>query len=206
MTWKDITIEKFDRIKELEGENLGEIDLIASTIAILDGVSVEEVENIPYAVLLLKARQLRFLQSEPVPSLVRTSYVLGGKKYIPTLKPEKITTAQYIDFQVKAADAPEDLAGIISIFLIPEGHKYNEDYTSEEVRDAVYKFMSIEDAIGISAFFFELWKRSIRRLLRETKRQYRQLRRKRNQTETEKELLLTLKNLIKAATELQKLY
>lgn len=206
MTWKDITIEKFDRIKELEGENLGEIDLIASTIAILDGVSVEEVENIPYAILLLKARQLRFLQSEPVPSLVKTSYELGGKKYIPTLNPEKITTAQYIDFQVKAADAPGDLAGIISIFLIPEGHKYNEDYTSEEVRKAVYKFMSIEDAIGISAFFFELWKRSIRRLLRQTKRQYRQLIRKKNQTETEKELLLTLENLIKAAAELQKLY
>lgn len=205
MTWKDITIEKYEQIAGLGTEGLGEIDLIAQTIAILDGTTVEEVEKIPYAVLLLKARGLRFLQSNPIPSIVHKSYELGGKKYITTLKPEDITTAQYIDFQVRAADNPEDLAGLLSVFLIPEGHKYNEGYSSEDVRNVIYKEMSIEDAMGVSAFFFALWKKSIHRLLRQTKRQYRQLRRKRNQTETEKELLLTMEKLIKTISEVLKL-
>lgn len=196
-TWKDITIEKNDMIMGLQEKNLGEIDLIASTIAVLDGVTVKEVEELPYAVLLLKARGLRFLQQSPIASIVKRKYKIDGKTYIPTLNPAELTTAQYIDFQVRATEAPHDLAGLLSVILIPEGHKYNEGYSSDEVREAIYKNFPIEDAMGLSAFFFALWKRSTRRLLRETKKQYRELKRIKNRTETETELLTTTEKLIK---------
>lgn len=196
-TWKDITIEKNDMIMGLQEKNLGEIDLIASTIAVLDGVTVKEVEELPYAVLLLKARGLRFLQHSPIASIVKRKYEINGKTYIPTLNPAELTTAQYIDFQVRATEAPHDLAGLLSVILIPEGHKYNEGYSSDEVREAIYKNFPIEDAMGLSAFFFALWKKSTRRLLRETKKQYRELKRIKNQTEAETELLTTTEKLIK---------
>lgn len=196
-TWKDITIEKNDMIMGLQEKNLGEIDLIASTIAVLDGVTVKEVEELPYAVLLLKARGLRFLQQSPIASIVKRKYKIDGKTYIPTLNPAELTTAQYIDFQVRATEAPHDLAGLLSVILIPEGHKYNEGYSSDEVREAIYKNFPIEDAMGLSAFFFALWKKSTRRLLRETKKQYRELKRMKNRTETETELLTTTEKLIK---------
>ena len=196
-TWKDITIEKYERITGLQAKNLGEIDLIASTIAVLDGVTVKEVEELPYAVLLLKARGLRFLQHNPIASIVKRKYEIGGKTYIPTLNPAELTTAQYIDFQVRAMGAPDDLAGLISVILIPEGHKYNEGYSSDEVREEIYKNFPIEDAMGLSAFFFALWKKSMRRLLRETKKQYRELKRMKNRTEAETELLTTTEKLIK---------
>lgn len=196
-TWKDITIEKNDMIMGLQEKNLGEIDLIASTIAVLDGVTVKEVEELPYAVLLLKARGLRFLQHSPIASIVKRKYEIDGKTYIPTLNPTELTTAQYIDFQVRATEAPHDLAGLLSVILIPEGHKYNEGYSSDEVREAIYKNFPIEDAMGLSAFFFALWKKSTRRLLRETKKQYRGLKRIKNRTETETELLTTTERLIK---------
>lgn len=196
-TWKDITIEKYERIAGLQAKNLGEIDLIASTIAVLDGVTVKEVEELPYAVLLLKARGLRFLQHNPIASIVKRKYEIGGKTYIPTLNPAELTTAQYIDFQVRATGAPDDLAGLISVILIPEGHKYNEGYSSDEVREEIYKNFPIEDAMGLSAFFFALWKKSTRRLLRETKKQYRELKRMKNRTEAETELLTTTERLIK---------
>ena len=165
-TWKDITIEKNDMIMGLQANNLGEIDLIASIIAVLDGVTVKEVEELPYAVLLLKARGLRFLQHNPIASIVKRKYEIDGKTYIPTLNPAELTTAQYIDFQVRATEAPKDLAGLLSVILIPEGHKYNEGYSSDEVREEIYKNFPIEDAMGLSAFFFALWKKSMRRLLR----------------------------------------
>lgn len=196
-TWKDITIEKNDMIMGLQAKNLGEIDLIASTIAVLDGVTVKEVEELPYAVLLLKARGLRFLQQSPIASIVKRKYKIDGKTYIPTLNPAELTTAQYIDFQVRATEAPHDLAGLLSVILIPEGHKYNEGYSSDEVREAIYKNFPIEDAMGLSAFFFALWKKSTRRLLRETKKQYRELKRIKNRTEAETELLMTTEKLIK---------
>lgn len=206
MTWKDITIEKYDRITALQEQNLGEIDLIASTIAILDGVTLKEVEEMPYATLLLKARNLRFLQDNPIPSIVKKVYTINGKKFETTLNPADLTTAQYIDFQVRATDAPEDLAGLLSIVLIPEGHKYNEGYSSDDVREAIYRNLPIEDALGLSAFFFALWKKSIHRLLRENRKAYRQLRRKKNLTEKEKELTVAIKNLISAIEAAERCY
>lgn len=203
MTWKNITIEKYDRIAALQSENMGEIDLIAAVIAVLDETTVDKVEELPYAVLLMKARNLRFLQSSPIASIVHKSYELNGKKYIPTLNPAELTTAQYIDFQVRAADAPEDLAGLLSVLLIPEGHKYNEGYSGDEVREAIYKYLPIEDAMGLSAFFFILWKKSISRLLRENKRQYRKLRRKKDRTKEETELMTAIKNLIETIEQVQ---
>lgn len=203
MTWKNITIEKYDRIAALQSENMGEIDLIAAVIAVLDETTVEKVEELPYAVLLMKARNLRFLQSSPIASIVHKSYELNGKKYIPTLNPAELTTAQYIDFQVRAADAPEDLAGLLSVLLIPEGHKYNEGYSGDEVRETIYKYLPIEDAMGLSAFFFILWKKSISRLLRENRRQYRKLRRKKDRTKEETELMTAIKNLIETIEQVQ---
>ena len=196
-TWKDITIEKYDKIAALQSENMMEIDLIAAVVAVLDNITVKEVEEMPYAILLLKARGLRFLQDKPYPSVVKKAYVLNGTKYIPTLNPAELTTAQYIDFQVRAADAPEDLAGLLSVFLIPEGFKYNEGYSSDEVRETIYKYMPIEDGMGLSAFFFTLWKKSICRLLRQNKRQLRQLKRIKNPSEAEKQLIATIENLIR---------
>ena len=205
-TWKDITIEKYDRIARLQSENLGEVDLIAAVIAVLDGVTVKTVEEMPYATLLLKSRGLRFLNSNPLPSIVRKSYTLNGKKYIPTLNPAELTTAQYIDFQVRAVDAPDDLAGLLSVLLIPEGFKYNDGYSSDDVREAIYKYMPIEDAMGLSAFFFALWKMSIRRLLRENRKSCRLLKGKKNRTEAENELLTAMEKLIKTIEEAQKYF
>lgn len=203
--WKDITIEKYERIAALGEMNLSEIDLITATVAVIDGVSVSEVEELPYAVLLMKARGLRFLQDKPIPSVVKCSYTLDGKKYVPTLNPEGLTTAQYIDFQVKAADSPNDLAGLLSVILIPEGHKYNEGYSSDDVRQAIYKFLPIEDALGLSAFFFALWKLSIHRLLKTSRRELRKLKRK-GSTPQEKELLKTVERLTETIERAQRYF
>lgn len=206
MTWKDITIEKYGKIAALQESGLGEIDLIAAVISIIDGSTVKEVEEIPYGTLLLKARGLRFLQSDPIPSIVKKSYNLNGVKYIPTLNPAELTTAQYIDFQVRATQDAEDLAGLLSVLLIPEGHKYNEGYSADQVKEDINKFLPIEDAMGLSSFFFYLWKKSIRRLLRESKRTLRQLKRKRKPTEAEKSLMETTEKMIETIKTLQRYY
>lgn len=203
MNWKDITIEKYDRIAALQKEDKNEIDLIAAVIAVLDDTTVEKVEQLPYSVLLLKAKNLRFLQRNPIASIVHKSYELDGRKFIPTLNPAELTTAQYIDFQVRAADAPEDLAGLLSVLLIPEGHKYNEGYSGDDVREIIYKHLPIEDAMGLSAFFFILWKKSISRLLRENRKQYRKLARKKDRTKEETALLQAIGNLIETIKQAQ---
>lgn len=204
MTWKDITIEKYDKILALQQQDLNETDLVVATLAILEGTTVKAIENQPYALLLLKAKNLRFLNDKPLASLVKRVYELNGKRYVPTLNPALLTTAQYIDFQVRATEAPEDLAGLLSIILIPEGKKYNEDYLSDEVREDIYKYLPIEDGMGLSAFFFTLWKKSTRRLLRQSKRQYRRLKWKRHRTAEETALMETVGKMIETISEVQK--
>ena len=76
MTWKDITIEKYEKIAALQEKDLSEIDLVAAVVAVLDGITVKEVEEMPYSLLLLKARNLRFLNSKPIPSIIRKTYEL----------------------------------------------------------------------------------------------------------------------------------
>lgn len=204
MTWKDITIEKYDKILALQQQDLNETDLVVATLAILEGTTVKAIENQPYALLLLKAKNLRFLNDKPLASLVKRVYELNGKRYVPTLNPALLTTAQYIDFQVRATEAPEDLAGLLSIILIPEGKKYNEDYLPDEVREDIYKYLPIEDGMGLSAFFFTLWKKSTRRLLRQSKRQYRRLKWKRRRTAEETALMETVGKMIETISEVQK--
>lgn len=65
-TWKDITIDKYNAILALkEKEYVSETDLIASIIAVIEDTTVDKVEEMPYAVLILKARGIRFLQNNP---------------------------------------------------------------------------------------------------------------------------------------------
>ena len=44
-----------------------------------------------------------------------------------------ITTAQYVDYQNYMKEEHIDLQKVISVFLIPEGHNYNDGYNMKEV-------------------------------------------------------------------------
>lgn len=139
-------------------ESREDVDRQVSIIALLSGESERSILNLPIPQYQQRAAAAEFLRAEPE-KLGRplAKYALGPWSLLPTLDPEKLTTAQYIDFQTFAPAADEKLVELLSVLLVPEGHPYNDGYDVVEVQNAIREHLSVADALALSAFFFKSW-------------------------------------------------
>ena len=66
----------------------------------------------------------------------------------------KLNMAQYIDFQqiIVKKNYLENLPALLSIFIIPKGHKYNDDYDILELRNILENNMTLDEALSIVFF------------------------------------------------------
>ena len=66
----------------------------------------------------------------------------------------KLNMAQYIDFQqiIVKKNYLENLPALLSIFIIPKGHKYNDDYDILELRKVLENNMTLDEALSIVFF------------------------------------------------------
>ena len=67
----------------------------------------------------------------------------------------KLNMAQYIDFQQTIVNKNylENLPALLSIFIIPKGHKYNDDYDILELRKVLENNITLDEALSIVFFF-----------------------------------------------------
>lgn len=130
------------------------------------------IAEIPYQEILQmpldKARELmdktEFLLSEPVPAKAKSKYELNGRIYRLFKDPSEMSVAQYIDFQQIHRDGFENCpAEMLAIFLVPDGHQYNDGYDKDQqIEDMLC--MNILDALGVCYFFMKRCLRSIRQM------------------------------------------
>ena len=166
--WKDITIAKNKAISDVcnrysDGEDpMFLYDLMAAVYGKdeewLNGLKVSEANDY--------VNTLAFINEKPRQNVAKTHYTLNGHRYVTTMNLQDITTAQYIDFQQMSDKAREMPAEFLSIILIPEGKKYNEGYRIEDVAYDIENYMSVEDCLGLTAFFLALLRMSMQRSLR----------------------------------------
>ena len=66
----------------------------------------------------------------------------------------KLNMAQYIDFQqtIVKKNYLENLPALLSIFIIPNGHKYNDDYDILELRKVLENNITLDEALSIVFF------------------------------------------------------
>ena len=66
----------------------------------------------------------------------------------------KLNMAQYIDFQqtIIKKNYLENLPALLSIFIIPKGHKYNDDYDIIELRRILENNITLDEALSIIFF------------------------------------------------------
>lgn len=126
-------------------------------LSILDGRTVEELENIQLVEFAGMMRQAVFLLAPPKAQRTRKTYECGTFRLRPVLDYKKITTAQYVDFQGFSKEPGEDggprVVEVLSCFLVPDGHKYCDGYEPGEVQEAIREHMSVEDAMSLYSFF-----------------------------------------------------
>lgn len=168
-----------DICKVSKDESLEDLDKQVKILALLYGVTEDEILDLPIGEYKEKAAASAFLEApcEKVPRIA-SKYTLGDLVLVPTSDPSKLTAGQYIDFQTFAQKGEETLVEQLSCFLIPQGCKYGAGYDVLDVQRAIREYLSVADVLALAAFFLTSWAESIRRTQIFSERQRRRLERR----------------------------
>ena len=149
--WEDLTFNEVLQIQQIISADINETYRASNIIAILSGKDVDEIESLPIHQFVKLVPEIEFLKEPPKKTTHKDSYVINGRNYTLHANITDITTAQYVDYQAFMKEENPDLCKITSVFLVPEGHKYNDGYKLEEVWSDVGSMKYVDvDAI---AFF-----------------------------------------------------
>ena len=141
-SWNEVSVGMFSEIRAAYNDiDMSEEDRAIGLVALLTGED-------PLTMELSDFRKI---------------YILNGCIYTLQKAINHVSTAQYMDFHnyLKDGEADEKYADFISVFLIPEGMKYNDGYDIEDVKDDINRYMSITDALGIFSYFFHYFVRFV---------------------------------------------
>lgn len=142
--------------------SLEELDKQVKVISILADIDEDEVLHLPLGDYQSLSAKTAFLAKEDTNNhRVAKTYNLAEFKLKPLTDFRKIETCQFVDFQTFAAEPDKRLVELLSVFLVPDGKRYNDGYDVMDVQRAIRENMSVSDAVALSAFFLDLLMRSL---------------------------------------------
>ena len=163
-----LPIGKYLDIVNLCDTEMDDVDRKVKIVAILTGLTDDEVLNLPITEFTECCAKAKFLDNQCPENLipgVSRSYPVGGFVLLPVTDIRKITTAQYIDFKTFEKDKEHKFVEMLSCFLVPRGCDYNEGYDILDVHNAIREEMSVAEVLALLAFFFKEWVGLIRSTL-----------------------------------------
>ena len=187
-SWNDISINTFNKLKEIKINSNDSLELLDSNIALLsilcdvDEDTIADLTTSEFSTLL---SQTTFLKDMPKVK-IQEYYKINGKEYQVFLSLKNMTVSQYIDFQTFYKDQDKYYKELLACFIIPKGKKYGEDYDVQEVIDDIGNHLSIVDANSILFFFVLLFQSLTKATLTYSIRQMKKARKKMNKEEQEK--------------------
>lgn len=163
MEWQDINVETYKKIQEyLTSTNDGNIEQSVHLLSLIEGKDEDTYFNMPINKLTEEFGKLKFMECTPTAAQVKNTYEINGTEYVLTTNLQEMTVAQYIDYQVYIKNPQQYMQEMLTVFLIPKGKKYNEDYDVAAAAKDMGK-MAITDAYGIS-FFLTVLLRSLTKI------------------------------------------
>lgn len=163
--WNDLTIGQYERIYSIFKEDIEEEEKMIGVISVVYGISEDEVMCQPLQKTTEMMESVEDLKSFPDDVRTKKRYRLKGKSYNVCSDPDKITTAQYIDYQSYAKDIESHIAEVLSVVLIPRGKRYGEGYDVAQLIKDIRESFPLGDALSIAKVFRLRWLKSIRRSL-----------------------------------------
>ena len=162
--YRNLPVGKWLEISELsKDENVDALEQQVKTIAILTGLTEDEVLDLPIMEYKSLASKTKFLEKEYEGKLqIAKSYGLNGMELIPVKDFNKITTAQYVDYQTFSKEGDMYLVQTLSTLLVPKGKKYNDGYDMDAVQEAIRENLSVADVLSLYAFFLTKWVKLIK--------------------------------------------
>lgn len=146
--WYSVSLGQFIQLQELVKIE----DDTERIVAIAELLWGPEVSELPLVEFNAYVRGLDFLKTEmPHRDTAPKKLVLNGRKYYTDCLLGNISTAQYVDF-TNHNNAEATMDKVLSVFIIPEGHKYNDGYDMQEVINDIAS-MPVPTAASIAFFF-----------------------------------------------------
>lgn len=165
-SWDKMPIGFLKDIQRITSDNtLSEDDKSLQAAAILARMPYDTLLNLPLDEAQELVARTAFLYENPEKKKIRKNYNLNGRTYVPMMSMENMTTAQFIDFNSLINDLDERLPEILSIFLIPKGHKYNDGYDKNTVIKDIREKLMVTEALGMASFFINGYKKYAMRIL-----------------------------------------
>ena len=185
--YNKLTIGKYLEVKELLSEDMDALEQQASLIAVLNDMDAEDVLDLPLGTYNKLLQSLGFLMELPKPRQAPpTKYKIDGIEYDVMLNIQDMTIAQYIDYQTFLKEGDKYIVELLSVFIIPRGHKYNDGYDIADVQKKIREKLSIIDAVTLSAFFLSISQALISSTVRYSIKRMKRLMRKEKNLEMKK--------------------
>lgn len=153
--WDDITWREYEQIEQILTTDIPSDYKAVHLVSVLTGKSVEELEVLPISQFQKLLPALEFLQTQPETHTHRFEYTVNGREYDFKGKIDELTTAQYIDYRAYMSEEDKDVIKLMSVFLIPKGHDYNDGYDMEQVKSDIGDMCWLD--VRAAAFFFRAW-------------------------------------------------
>ena len=161
-SFNDMPIATYEELLAIDDDtSLEDTDRLVMRVATLLGKTEDEVNAMSATEFSLIVPRLAFLAHDIPERKVVKSYKCGAFRLVPTKDIFKMTTAQFLDFQT-FSKMKDNMVAVLSVFLVPEGHKYSNGYETSEVRDAIRHHLCVSDAVALKAFFFSRLVASLR--------------------------------------------
>ena len=153
-SWDAITWREYEQLEQILSSDIPSDYKAVHLVALLTGLDVATIENLPIAEFQKFLPALEFLQIEPETHKHQFEYTVNGCEYAFRGKLDEITTAQYIDYRAYMQEENKDVVKLMSVFMIPKGHDYNDGYDMEQVQSDIGDMCWLD--VRAASFFFRL--------------------------------------------------
>jgi hypothetical protein len=158
--WGEITIGQFIELNRANQLDLDPLESMIELLAILTKEDRERIDKISIDSIKKCYSKLGFLNTR-VQGSIKEILEFDGVTYKADLNIKKFCAGQYLDLKNYTKDPKENLFNlhyIMTVFYIPVGKKYGEDYSLNDLAGLFYDKMSIEVSNPIAVFFSTLLK------------------------------------------------
>lgn len=158
--WNEISINKYYEIADVFKSDMEELDMYLNLLAILCDTDIDKIYNLPYQRAQQMFKEIAWVNDFDIfkkksKTISFDKLKINGETYKVDVDLKNFTVSQYIDFQTfwGANDFEKYYGNILAVFIIPEGHKYGDNYDIADLANKFRDNVSIVTANQVCFFF-----------------------------------------------------
>lgn len=149
MTWNDISLKQYNELIKVDTTQ-DPIDYAADVIRIL--FDVEDPLSLSMQEFNKYSEMIKFIGDKVPDVKLKDVYKVNNREYVLDGNVFEWSMSQLIDFRKYSATT--NLTDIVSCYIIPKGHKYNDGYEMEEVIKDI-NCLPVTDILKMQSFFVQ---------------------------------------------------